>query len=109
QKRPGPPPLRRPTRTHPGRGARHSGEVAARRAAQPPCETGRRVNAPELDAAVVPLEPWPRAFHHTDLGNAERLVDRHGDDIRHAEGMGWLVWDGRRWQRDIDGTVMRRM
>ena len=36
----------------------------------------------------------------TDLGNAERLVDAHGDDLRYVPGWGWLTWDGKRWRRD---------
>lgn len=43
----------------------------------------------------------------TDLGNAERLVSMFGRDIRFAPAIGWFTWDGRRWQRDIDGAVMR--
>ena len=44
----------------------------------------------------------------TDLGNAERLVRLHGCDLRFVRGVGWLVWDGRRWRRDQDGEVERR-
>jgi putative DNA primase/helicase len=45
----------------------------------------------------------------TDLANAERLVAEHGRDLRFAHGLGWFTWDGRRWKRDSDGEVMRRM
>jgi len=42
----------------------------------------------------------------TDAGNADRIVERFGDDIRHVEGLGWLAWDGRRWaQRNAFATV----
>jgi P4 family phage/plasmid primase-like protien len=44
----------------------------------------------------------------TDLGNAERLVDQHGRDLRYAAGLGWLTWSGRRWRHDTDGEVVRR-
>ena len=40
------------------------------------------------------------AFKLTDLGNAERLVARHGGSLRYASALGWLAWDGRRWKRD---------
>ena len=37
----------------------------------------------------------------TDLGNAERLVDQHGSDIRYAPALArWYVWDGKRWVAD---------
>ena len=47
-------------------------------------------------------------FARTDLGNAERLVAYHGEDLRYAPGLGWLIWDGRRFGRDTNGAVMRR-
>src|SRR6185295_11164077 len=38
---------------------------------------------------------------HTDLGNARRLVARHGDGLRYVpQWKAWLVWDGARWVRD---------
>jgi putative DNA primase/helicase len=45
---------------------------------------------------------------HTDLGNAERLVARHGQDLRYVSQWGWLAWDGRRWERDTTGESVRR-
>jgi putative DNA primase/helicase len=49
--------------------------------------------------AMVLPDPYPR----TDLGNAHRLVDRHGENLRWCEAwQTWLVWDGRRWARDPD-------
>jgi putative DNA primase/helicase len=45
----------------------------------------------------------------TDMGNARRLVTRHGKDLRFVPVWGmWLVWDGRRWSRDETGEVERR-
>ncbi len=32
-----------------------------------------------------------------DLGNAERLIARFGEDILYVEGLGWHCWDGARW------------
>jgi P4 family phage/plasmid primase-like protien len=47
-------------------------------------------------------------FPQTDTGNAERLVAEHGDSVRFCHTWGaWLVWDGRRWQRDATSQVMR--
>ncbi len=55
-------------------------------------------------------DPTPRAVYlHTDVGNAQRLVAMHGHDMRYvARWKTWLVWDGRRWQRDETGEVERR-
>lgn len=48
-------------------------------------------------------------FALTDYGNAERLVARHGADLRFCYAFNrWLVWDGRRWQVD-EGGVIRRL
>jgi putative DNA primase/helicase len=45
----------------------------------------------------------------TDVGNAERLVARHGRDLRYCHPWGrWLVWDGRRWADDATGEAVRR-
>lgn len=45
--------------------------------------------------------------HLTDLGNAERLVAHHGNDIRFCPQRGWLVWDGARWAPDETGAIFR--
>jgi P4 family phage/plasmid primase-like protien len=48
-------------------------------------------------------------FPQTDTGNAERMIRRHGQNIRHCHP--WkksLVWDGRRWAPD-DIAAVRRM
>jgi putative DNA primase/helicase len=46
----------------------------------------------------------------TDLGNAERFMDDHGEDVRFCHTWGkWLVYDGRRWAPDDGGLVETRM
>jgi putative DNA primase/helicase len=46
--------------------------------------------------------------HLTDLGNARRLVRRHGGELRYcAAWRSWLVWSGERWRRDDTGEVER--
>jgi len=50
-----------------------------------------------------------RSFRLTDLGNAERMVDQHGEDLLHCGT--WsklLVWTGRQWQTDDSEEAMRR-
>jgi len=45
----------------------------------------------------------------TDLGNAERLVTRHGGDLRYCKPWRtWMLWDGKRWVEDTTGEVHRR-
>ncbi len=44
----------------------------------------------------------------TDTGNAERLADRHGANLRYCYPWGkWLVYDGARWRVDDRGAVVR--
>ncbi len=43
----------------------------------------------------------------TDSGNAERLVQLHGSDLRFVSGWNkWLAFDGRRWRED-EGAAFR--
>ena len=69
---------------------------------EPGLEDEPALEEPVSDAGGV------RTYALTDYGNAERLVAEHGRDLRHASGLGWFVWDGRRWQPDADGEVLRR-
>jgi P4 family phage/plasmid primase-like protien len=44
-----------------------------------------------------------------DIGNAERLVDRCGTDLRFVPAWGqWIVWDGSKWSPDQAGTITLR-
>lgn len=38
-------------------------------------------------------------FDLTDLGNADRLLAKYGDRMAFVEGVGWVVFDGRCWDR----------
>ncbi len=61
-----------------------------------------------IDGAQV-VQLRPADIRLTELGNAERLVVRHGADLRYCHPWGkWLVWDGRRWEVDASAEVMRR-
>lgn len=45
--------------------------------------------------------PAPVPHEYTDLGNAKRFVDRHGQNIRYCAAWDqWLIWDGKRWEPD---------
>ena len=44
-----------------------------------------------------------------DLGNARRLVKKHGDTIRFCHDAGkWYCWNGRRWAKDETGEIVRK-
>ena len=43
-----------------------------------------------------------------DIGNAQRLTDIHGRNMRYVGAYGgWHIWDGRRWVLDDTGLTMR--
>jgi putative DNA primase/helicase len=43
-----------------------------------------------------------------DIGNARRLLHRHGRDLLHIQRVGWHAWDGRRFVEDLDDQISRR-
>ena len=48
----------------------------------------------------------PDGFPYTDLGNAERFVRDHGEDVRFNGDAGkWLIWNGKRWEDDVKGHI----
>lgn len=50
-----------------------------------------------------------KGFRPSDYGNARRLVQRHGRDLRYCRVFkAWLFWDESRWKRDTTGEVDRR-
>ena len=49
----------------------------------------------------------PKVFNLTDLGNAERLIRRHGENIRYSEERKrWLIWNGDVWEWDFGAKIM---
>lgn len=60
--------------------------------------------APEVDVNLgIDGEPL------NDLGNARRLVKKHGDSIRFCYDAGkWYNWDGNRWSKDETGDIIRK-
>ncbi|MEQ1885188.1 MAG: phage/plasmid primase, P4 family [Bryobacteraceae bacterium] len=48
-------------------------------------------------------------YRQTDLGNSERFIRQHGNDLRFCvESNTWHIWDGTRWQADKLRTVNQR-
>jgi P4 family phage/plasmid primase-like protien len=57
----------------------------------------------DIDAADARADALPhivQGYDWTQLGNAERLRDRHGHNMHHVPGWGWLTWDDRCWSPD---------
>jgi putative DNA primase/helicase len=52
-------------------------------------------------------EAGTKSYHFTDLGNAERLIDRHGANLRYCFSRNmWLFWNGKYWEWVDDGRVI---
>lgn len=50
----------------------------------------------------------PQRPRNTDMGNSERFLAQHGENVRYCYPWGkWLVWTGSRWALDDSGTVHR--
>lgn len=41
-----------------------------------------------------------RPADFSDAGNAAVFVREHCDDVIFTDSMGWLCWDGKRWERN---------
>jgi putative DNA primase/helicase len=64
---------------------------------------------PGTRAVIVEPTLPPGVFANTDDGNARRLVESFGDDLRYDRNRrGWVVWDGVRWAPDGAFEVERR-
>jgi len=69
----------------------------------------------EVEAIAKSVSRYPPVYsnsqeneHLTDLGNARRLMKRHGYNLRYASHLKkWLAWDGTRWECDGTGIVER--
>ncbi|MBM4041585.1 MAG: hypothetical protein FJ290_24050 [Planctomycetes bacterium] len=81
--------------------------------AAPPWEPPKKLDAPDAGskgAGAPDLASCLLDEHRTDLGNARRLVVKHGRDLRFCHPWHkWLVWNGRRWAQDGTGGAMRWM
>jgi len=61
--------------------------------------------SPDVEDATESVDSGqPRA---TDVGNAARFAAQHRDKCRFVPGIGWHVWDGKRWKPDRAGGVER--
>ena len=73
----------------------------------PQPRTRTTIAAKPPEARQEPKQP-PEPFYLTDVGNGERLVRRHGQDLRYCKRWGqWLAWNKQRWAEDDTDAVTR--
>ena len=69
---------------------------------------GARGNGHDTAADGVIKQEAKTFEQWTELGNAHRLVRRHGEDIRYVHPLkAWFIWNGIFWRRDDSGEIMR--
>lgn len=64
----------------------------------------------DTPGALVGPQDWLAGLRTlTDMGNADRLVEQHGHDLRYvAAQKSWYVWTSDRWQLDEVGLAKER-
>ena len=86
----------------------HSGTVDTAAAVTVPSKGGRKA-APIAATTKPPPADRDARPHLTDIGNAERLINKHGSNLRYCHSWKtWLVWTGQRWEHDVTGEIDRR-
>jgi len=59
--------------------------------------------------SIPPLGLEVEQFNNTDLGNAERLVSKYGEDVRYCPQWNtWMYWNGKVWRKDVTGEIERK-
>jgi putative DNA primase/helicase len=43
----------------------------------------------------------------TDVGNAKRFVAEYESIVKHCDELGWLVWNGKKWEAGNEDAVLR--
>lgn len=71
---------------------------------------------PSMPSRIAKFLSWEQAdsrelrryYERSDLGNAERFVDMHGDKVRWCPARkSWLFYDSKRWMWDERGCVVK--
>lgn len=63
---------------------------------------------PAREPAIISCMPGD-AVSLNDVANAERLLSKHGIDLRHVKKWKkWFFWDGTRWKTEATGEVHRK-
>jgi P4 family phage/plasmid primase-like protien len=57
----------------------------------------------------VPAVAGPSNYPLNDLGNAMRLLEAHRAVMRYVLGIGWHIWDRRRFRRDPESGRARKL
>jgi putative DNA primase/helicase len=70
------------------------------------CPNGLPDNASPLVLGRGRVTSESKSYQQTDMGNADRLIARYGQNMLHCKAFGWLTWDGKRWVKDDINRVV---
>ena len=71
----------------------------------PPLDESEIIQISTSICKYKPGQPQ-RKFNLSELGNAERLVSKFGDDLLYCpQKKCWYTWTGRRWKEDESGKI----
>lgn len=61
-----------------------------------------------LEPESVPIQdrPLTERFYLTDMGNGKRFTARFKNQFKHSQALGWLHWNGYKWESGADVLVM---
>lgn len=84
------------------RGAETYGERTVSRAVSGATEVYQDAQRPTAAQDFPPrvLQYRPNGRDLTDAGNAELFARMNHDRLRYCDALGWLAWDGKRWDND---------
>src|SRR5512135_3600512 len=86
--------------------AKAEAQAKAAKRAETEAEKARKEVEARAVAETLDQVPLTQTYHQTDLGNAERFVNKFGAVLRYCHPWKkWLYWDGRRWSYDRIGIV----
>jgi putative DNA primase/helicase len=67
-------------------------------------ESLKQAGFPETETS----DSTKKLYSFDDTGNSDRLFDEYGEIIRYCYiSKSWFHYDGRKWNRDIEGAVKR--
>lgn len=73
------------------------------------CKNSQTEKTGKPDGNEPPREPVTEGLSWSNLGNARRLVELHGRDLRYNHlHKKWYVWTGSAWAEDQRGEIVRR-
>ena len=52
--------------------------------------------------------PVDDSVRFTDIGNTDTFIKEYGEEVLHCRELGWLAWDGSRWEPDSSPKVVCR-